>query len=425
MILSGDAVVEDGVLGHAIDASFLWAQRERASIAPDYVLSELADIDRRLEANLERLVHAGAASIQIYAESLGSDAGDAFVLSYAAANFGPGVLEEVIATLEEGPEAILGVSAALGWLPLSVAQPIIERWQHTAPDLFRCIAVAAATAHRHDLGGVLGDAATSENPALRAQALRAAGELGREDMQLHVQRCFNDADLDCRYQARRSSLLLRVPNAAVSLIEATLSGRDEADDACRLAMRFMRTDLARDLYQDMRNDPATHRLAVIGAGATGDPAYVPAILEAMASEELARPAADAMLSITGLDIVAVGLTVNAPEDHQEGPTDDPDDSNVDIPVDLALPWPAVDAVTAWWNDKGKSRLSKGTRYLMGLERNDEGLRQVLAEGNQRLRGVAAFELAHTAPEVAATFDPRAPASRQLELMARLAESESQ
>ena len=235
-------------------------------------------------------------------------------------------------------------------------------------------------------------------------------------MQLQLQRSFNDDDLNCRYQARRSALLLRMPNAAAALVETLLGGGLYADEACRLAMRYMPADSSADLCAKLAGQEATMRLAVIGAGATGNPAYVPWLLQSMQRADCARVALDALVAITGVDPEAEDMIGEEPEGFKEGPSSDPDDSDVEIPADAALAWPAHEAAEGWWQ-RESSRFETGQFYLMGQTRDRAGLRHVLVHGSQSLRVVAAIELALTGEDGGSVFDTQAPTSRQSAVLA--------
>ncbi len=422
-MLPGDAFIDAIITSHALDASFQWQQRERASTAPNYTLSELSGLDTMLQSNLDGLHRAGKLGFDHYREFLDNDDGDAFTLAAVAARIDMSLLEDVIDSLEDeadDPDIRDGLIAALAWLPFQKASPIIDRWKSSADIVRRSIAIGAAIRQRYDPGTCLAEAALSEDAGLRSLALRGAGELGRVDLQLHLQRGFKDPDSECRYQARRSALLFRLPGVAGSLIEPMLSGGTRSDDACRLAMYYLPPDASHELQQNLSGQDKTVRFAVIGAGATGDPRYLPWLLQVIEHADYARVAMDAIISITGVNLEDENLEGSAPAGFEEGPTDDPDDSDVEVPDDDDIEWPDPTAVQAWWQDHGRHRFEVGTRYLYGEKRDRAGLRTVLMRGNQRVRTIAAFELAQTHRErlnTFNTFDTTAPARRQRIVMA--------
>ena len=63
--IPANTVVDQVVLTHALDASFLWMQRDRDSRSPNYNFRELVGLDIRLQAHLRGLhlsVEAGLES---------------------------------------------------------------------------------------------------------------------------------------------------------------------------------------------------------------------------------------------------------------------------------------------------------------------------------------------------------------------------
>jgi uncharacterized protein (TIGR02270 family) len=114
--------------------------------------------------------------------------------------------------------------------------------------------------------------------------------------------------------------------------------------------------------------------------------------------------------ITGIDLAYDDLEKNPPEGFEAGPTENPEDENVDMDPDEHLPWPDPALIQKWWT-KHKSRFQKGTRYLLGKPMSIEWLRQVLRIGRQRQRAAAALELAMRQPGQP-LFEVRAPGFRQ-------------
>lgn len=152
----------------------------------------------------------------------------------------------------------------------------------------------------------------------------------------------------------------------------------------------------------------------MAAGAGGDPAEIPQLLAAMAKPELARVAGEAFCMITGADLAMQDLTAEKPEGFDAGPTDDPEDENVELDADEDLPWPSAELVGNWWR-QNRARFAAGKRYLAGRLVTKESLRTVLAEGKQRQRLAAAellMLLPPKHPPLQPLFECRAPGRRQ-------------
>jgi uncharacterized protein (TIGR02270 family) len=151
-------------------------------------------------------------------------------------------------------------------------------------------------------------------------------------------------------------------------------------------------------------------MAISAAGAIGDPRRIPWLIDLMKIPALARIAGEAFTMITGLDLVYHHLDKSQPEGFVSGPTDNPEDENVEMDPDKHLVWPDPALVQKWWKDNAV-RFQIGTRHLLGRPMSIEWLRQVLRIGRQRQRAAAALELAIRQPGQP-LFEVRAPGFRQ-------------
>jgi uncharacterized protein (TIGR02270 family) len=113
----------------------------------------------------------------------------------------------------------------------------------------------------------------------------------------------------------------------------------------------------------------------------------------------------------------VDLERMPPENFESGPIDDPDDPNVDMGPDDGLPWPDADRIKDWWA-KNSSRFQLGTRYFMGQPVTREHCIEVLKNGYQRQRILAAHYLCLIDPGTP-LFNTSAPAWRQQKLLASM------
>jgi uncharacterized protein (TIGR02270 family) len=130
----------------------------------------------------------------------------------------------------------------------------------------------------------------------------------------------------------------------------------------------------------------------------------------MTTPLLARVAGEAFVNITGADFNLDQLEALPPEDFEDGPTDDPADENVEVPEDVALPWPDVARVKAWW-ERNSGRFNSASRYFLGAPLSAESCKAALKTGFQRQRVAAAHHLSLLAPGTP-LFNTSAPAWRQ-------------
>jgi len=209
-------------------------------------------------------------------------------------------------------------------------------------------------------------------------------------------------------------------NRGGALDALTRAGLEDGPHRARgflLSGQAMAPSAAHVVLQDLAKDPTQLRWLIQGAGITGDPTYVPWLIGHMGKNETARLAGEAFSLLTGLDLALLDLERKPPEDFESGPNDDPDDPNVDMDADDGLPWPDQERITKWWAANG-SRFQSGTRYFMGAPVTREHCIDVLKNGYQRQRILAAHYLCLLDPGTP-LFNTSAPAWRQQRLLAKM------
>jgi uncharacterized protein (TIGR02270 family) len=161
-------------------------------------------------------------------------------------------------------------------------------------------------------------------------------------------------------------------------------------------------------------DKLAPRLAIVAAGAFGDPACILWLMEQMQAPELARVAGEAFSMITGVDIAFDDLDGDQPEGFAAGPTENPEDEDVAMDPDEHLPWPDPALIAQCWNRR-QSDFQSGVRYLLGKPITVESCQEILRTGRQRQRAAAAPELAIRQPGQP-LFNVSAPGFRQQKLL---------
>ena len=167
----------------------------------------------------------------------------------------------------------------------------------------------------------------------------------------------------------------------------------------------------------MPRTPANKRLLIQGAGIAGDAQYLPWLIGQMADDAFARLAGESFSMITGLDLAYLDLDRKPPGDFEAGPTENPEDENVEMDPDDSLPWPDQAKIQQWWAVNGR-RFQPGVPYFMGAPVTREHCIQVLKEGYQRQRIAAAEYLCLLTPGTP-LFNTRAPAWRQQRWLAKM------
>jgi len=387
-------IIDAVVTQHGEESAFLWLVRDRAARAPHYSLKDLAKLDDRVEAHVDGLRIAGEPGWEICKEALGQEeAGEVFVASVLA--FESAEDSRIEAVLEVGAksyELSRGVVSALGWIPYETLSGILDRFLKDDFSFLQRLGVAGSAIHRKDPGALIGDFLESEDLLLLARALKAVGELRRQDFLGKVKASFSSEDLACRFYAGWAGALLGERAALPVLQQLALEPSPFQERACAFALRGLGSDKALEWHRELVANPELQRLAVQGVGAIGDPVLLPWLFEQMLIPEVARVAGESFSMITGVDLAYDDLDGEWPEGFEAGPTEDPDDENVEMDADEDLPWPNVELLQQWWHGH-KQDFQNGTRCLCGPVMTIGSLNRVLRTGFQRQRIAAAMELA--------------------------------
>lgn len=399
------------------EAASLWLLRRKAVCAPHYTLTDLLELDNRLEAQIDALRVAGEPGWETAVSQTQSGRVEylfaPFVLAFESREANR--INALPEKADAAPELADAAISALGWLEWDLARPNIQEMLLSPSSMHQTIGIAASAFHRQDPGSRLENAFYSGDPELRTCGLKAVGELGGRGDKLmpgRLQDQMKSANAQTRFRAAWSALLLGDTSALEILKKFTLDPASPfRHDAMHPALRRMDLKDALALHAQLAQKPELQRQAVIAAGVIGDPALMPWLISRMSIPPLARMAGEAFTNITGIQLDAERLDGPWPEGFAAGPTDDPKDNNVEMDPDEYLPWPDAEAVAAWW-EKNKTGYKTGERCLLGKPITKENLRIILQTGLQLQRTAAALELALLEPGKP-LFNTAAPAWRQM------------
>lgn len=415
--MESSLILDHIVQQHAANAAFLWHLRDLATGRPQYRLRDLRRLDQRVEANLDGLRVAGDAGWEICLAAL--DEGDAGEL-FAAASIAVGRrdlagIARVLDASDGAPGRAREIVSALGWVDFERVQSILPGLlSPRCPPALHWLGIAACAVNRVDPGQALDLAARSEDLRLRRRAVDAVGELGRTDLRGQVERALEAEDEELRFRAARTGTLLGSATAVEALSGLARAGGHHAERAVWMAVRRAGSSESGALIRALASSPASARTAAVGAGALGDPAHIPWLLDAMATPTIARVAAAGYATITGVDLADAGLEAQPPASFESGPTEDAANDDVELDPDEDLPWPDVAALRRHWK-RSEAALASGQRHFLGRPISTDHLRDVLRSGGQRQRAAAAVELALLTPG-RPLFEVRAPGFRQAALI---------
>lgn len=402
---------------HAEESAMLRHVRSVLVRAPHVRLRHLRRLDGRIAAHLDGLAVAGHYGTAICTAALERPgAGEVFALAVRAIDErDAAALDRLIALSAVLPEAKRGLVSAFGWVSAPQLQGLVRPMLESPDAMRRELAIAACRVHGVDPGSPLLSALRDDAAALRGAALRAVGELGRVDVIGEALGALTDSVEEVAFRAAAAACLLGDRGEAVMALEAVAlregAFREQAACLLLLVTEFHRgREIVRRIAQSTTLGAGLKRRVIRACGLLGDTQFIPWLIDLMSDDLLARLAGESFSLITGADLAALDLERKPPEGVQTGPNDDPDDDNVALDDDESLPWPDRARVQGWWQVRAP-RMPAHARCFMGAPPSAEQCTQVLREGTQRQRFVAAQQLCLQLPGTP-LFPACAPSWRQ-------------
>lgn len=417
---SAQVIVPIVVQQHADEAVSIRNVRSTLVSAPHIRLRDLRRWDDRLAAHLDGLSVAGEQAWP-YCDA-------ALELPSVGAIFTAGVraieawdvrrLDALFALAEAIPAGQRGLISAFGWQSHDRLQGVVVDLLKSNGRFRRSVGVAACAVHRVDPGLFAARRCEDAEPQVRARALRTAGELGKSELRSHLGTAIADDDADCRFWAAWSAVLLGDRRRALeSLLSMALTPNSNRAGAFQVVFQVLHVTEAHERLSALPQDAQRRAWLIRGVGYVGDPSYAPWLIGSMRDPETAQIAGEAFSLITGCDLERQHLDRDKPEDIEQGPDDNAENPDVAMSADQELPWPDAEKVQAWWHEHGAG-FATGARHFMGAPVSRERCIEVLRNGYQRQRIVAAIHLGLLTPGTP-LFEWRAPAWRQAQAMARL------
>jgi len=403
---------------HVEDATVLHANRTLLTTAPHSALKYLRRFDDRLIAHLDGISVAGEQGLGLLNAVLDPvSSSSLFVATVSAIEDRRQELNRLIGLAQAVPEVLRGILSALGWVSQEKLQGTVVGLLASDDPFRRRLGITACRLHGRDPGPALVAALKAPDSTLRADALRTAGTLGRSQL-LSPIAARADGDPDGAFWAAWSTVLVGGRGVALeALARSALVDSPHRTRAFRLALQAMGVSAAHTFLQSLERGSNELRWLIAGSGIAGDPAYVPWLISHMSNDLVARVAGEAFSLITGVDLALLDLERKPPEKVESGPNDDPTDPNVAMDDDDGLPWPDAQKIEAWWT-ANESRFQKGTRFFIGAPVTRGHCIDVLKNGYQRQRILAAQYLCLLEPGTP-SFNTSAPAWRQQRLLAKM------
>jgi len=416
---SSQAIIPEIIERHIDDAAFLSRLRRRAVQAPSWSLVDLVDLDERLEAHIDGVRVAGDRGWTMCEQAIEQGPGELFVAATLAIESRDRArLSRVLGEVPTSPGAMVAVADAFERVAPHFLQGTIRDLLNAVSPVGRHLGLSACVSHGVNPGPILDQMIDDADEHVSVRAVRACGELGLLAKQAALVR---ERDLKNRnlgiWMVWATVILGQRGSALDALTRMGLEVGSNRAEAFRLALQAMDVSTAHRTLQGFGGRPERLSWLLGASGIVGDPAYASWLIGNMSKEKTARRAADSFCLMTGADLVALRLDRPRPAHFESGPNDDPDDPNVAMDPDEGLPWPDPERVKDWWS-KNSSRFQPGTRYFMGAPVTREHCIDVLKNGYQRQRILAAHYLCLLNPGTP-LFNTGAPAWRQQRLLAEM------
>lgn len=397
------------------DAQFAYLQRGSEVCAPNVSFEQLRALDERLSADIDGVrVAADAAWSALRRIAAEPSRDSAFVAAVLALESDDRLFDELLDRAAEDADVLAGLTDAVGWVPLRIASSRIAAVDAAAGSAKALLQIAAVAEHRSS-SSALPNLSSATSKALRRRTIAAIGVLGRTDLLQAVEQWIRDPAADTRFEAAKAVVMLGGRDHALQALRVVaLSPSGRRTEALRLSTLIGEPAAAHELLMALEGEADAARLRIIGSGTIGDAKYVPWLIDQMSNPATARIAGEAFVHITGADFNLDQLESMPPEGYDDGPTDDPDDDDVELPEDIALPWPDVEHVKAWWMEH-RSGFTPGHKLFLGKPVTPEHCVHVLKTGYQRQRVIAAHYRSLIQPGTL-LFPTSAPAWRQQKLL---------
>jgi uncharacterized protein (TIGR02270 family) len=388
----------------ANDAAFLWLLRASSLTQPSYFRSDLGELERRIDAQLDGLMTAPDDAWEICEEALElQQPGEVFAASVLAfRSLDINKIQRAVEGGLAGPLGFKGLTSALAWLPDRLCHSWIKKFL-TSKDLnHKYLAMAACSLRREDpreyLTAILQRDDCLEHIPLHARSLRLIGELKRRDLSSVLPQAMESDHPDIIFWSTWSAVMLGDRSTVVRLHPFTQTANPYQVRAIEIAFRSLPIEDARRWIGQLAALPQQTRNVIKATAALGDPHAITWLVAQMRIPNHSRLAGEAFTLITGINLEEHKLALTElPNLDDQLPNDDPEDDNVAMNEDDRLPFPDVDKIAAVWQ-KYQQRFVAGQRYIMGKHPSSDHLTDIFNNGNQRQRKAAALELALLVPQ---------------------------
>jgi len=410
------ASIHNVVFQHAENVCALWHQRDTAVEEPHYSFSDLENLDKRVEHNLQGLRIAGQDGLEAVTELHGGgDPGAIFaraVLLLEQDKFE--LFLELVNSVAAEPNGLHEMCVALAWIDSRHLSNVAKRLLESEQAEHKILGLYACDAHARTPGSHLKQALLHDDEKVREMACHVCANRCVVEL-IPVLLSLKESNPSNRFANARALAFLGEHDNALQILKPQLLAESNVSwKSLELAMCISGSEEGRRLLKQLNGLPDRSRDVIRGFGALGDPRALAWIADKLNQPDSARIAGFAISFITGVDLAEAELeNLHEPEGYVDSLNDDPASNEVAMDEDENLPWPNPENLTFWCQHQ--THLQSGKLYLSGMEKNATSLNSILQTGLQRHRNAASLSLAVTA--AAEPYrNTRLPSMRQREWM---------
>ena len=214
---------------YVTDASFLWVLRSIGLNQPHYSCADIADLEKRIDANLDGLMNSLDIAWDICLEALSFEQpGEVFTAAIVA--FRSRDVEKIKTVVSVGlsnEATIKGLTSAMGWLPDNLVHSWVQKFLSSKDLIHKYLSVAVCSIRRENPGDILTSLLQREDciahKKLRSRLLRFIGEMKLHNFQWALDEAYDDDDPDVKFWVNWSTVLLNEAADAEKVIVVNTS----------------------------------------------------------------------------------------------------------------------------------------------------------------------------------------------------------
>lgn len=294
-------IAREVVRQHAELVAFLWAQRDSWSAEDPPDAKVVAEIDERLDINLDGLRIAGAAAWSLLSEQYENfpEKGELFAFAWMALELDDGKrVEQAVEFARLAADDAKGLVGALASHKPATIGPYVRNWIGGQDALIRFLAISSCLAHNVNPGQTLARLIKDHDSKVRAAALRLAGQLRCFDLEREIQAALDHEDGPVRLWASWALVELGAGDLArQELARIATAGGTDAVVAMRALVKAGPENDVRIWMGGLMKSPSTAAMAVRGIGMLGDKSALGWLVERMKEPALALMAKASFLEL--------------------------------------------------------------------------------------------------------------------------------